>query len=260
MHVKDLNNINEINNLLFNNNINSQLNCILNCFLVDSEIFEKFEEEVYYEECENIYNTDNNNEKDTKIRELFDKLKKDKKPINKIAIINNYKECIDLMNKKNNIQFTFVNEKICEEIGLDKNIYSKCNICLFKINDELFVCFRDEQKIMKVFNMKKYYKLSTNIENIIDVPKNIVNELVSLYEQEKNINDLIDNEIKENSFRNYYIVNKNWLNEYKIFYNFEEIVIKYEEHGYDNENEENSQNNNRINNNNQIYGMKNKKR
>ena len=260
MYVKDLNNINEINNLLFNNNINNQLNYILNCFLVDSEIFEKFEEDVYYEECENIYNTENMNEKDTKIRELFDKLKKDKKTINKISIINDYQECMDLMNKKNNIQFTFVNEKICEEIGLDKNIYAKCNICLFKINDELFVCFRDEQKIMKVFNMKKYYKLSINIENIIDVPKNIVNELVSLYEQEKNINDLIDNEIKENSFRNYYIVNKNWLKEFKIFYNFEEIVIKYEEQSYDNENEENSQNNNGINNNNQIYGMNKKKR
>jgi len=95
-----------------------------------------------------------------------------------------------------------------------------------------------------------------------------------LYEQTKNINDLIDDEIKDNSFKTYYLINKNWLNQYKSFYNFDEIVIQYEGQSYDNENEENSQiNNNSANNNsnnnnqNQIIGLnenkinkKNKKR
>ena len=271
IYINDLNDIKQIENLLFNNNINNQF---INCYLVDSEIFQKFEENVYYEDCENIYYSENMNEKDKKISELYEKIKKDKKSINKFDIINDFQKCTDILNKNSNILFMFVNDKICEEIGLDKKEYEQNNICLFKANDQLFLYFKDKRQIMKVFNMKKYYKLSINIENLIDVPKIIVDELVSLYEQTKNINDLIDNEIKDNSFKTYYLINKNWLNQYKTFYNFDEIVIQYEGQSYDNENEENSQiNNNSANNNsnnnnqNQIIGLnenkinkKNKKR
>ena len=41
------------------------------------------------------------------------------------------------------------------------------------------------------------------------------------------INDLIDNELKINSFHNYYLINKFWLNNYKQFYNYNEIEFKY---------------------------------
>ena len=75
-----------------------------------------------------------------------------------------------------------------------------------------------------------------------------------LYEESKKINDSIDEEIKENNFDNYYIINKNWLNQYKNYYNYNEIILKYEVKEsaieYEEDSKQNNNNNNKNNYNN----------
>ena len=154
-----------------------------------------------------------------------------------MKVINNYQECYDIINENNDIQFMFVNEKFCAGIGLNKENIDEPNICVFKANDELFLFFKDKQKIMKVFSINKYYKISINIENLSDVPKNILDDLVTLYNETNEIYNLLNGDIKEHTFNNYYLVNKNWLNKYKEYYNYTELVKKHENKGYQNNNQ-----------------------
>ena len=236
LDINDLNDINQIENII-NNNYG------INCLLMDSEIFGKFKESIYYEDCENLLLLDEGSEKKQKTSELIEKMKKEKKKIdNKMQIINGYEECTNLINKNNDIQFMLIDINFFEVIEIDKNIDDKSNVSVFNVKDGLFLYFKDKKKIMKVFYMNKYFKLNINIEKEIDVPKNIVDDLVLLYEQTRKINDSIDDEIKKNDLKNYYIINKNWLNQYKNYYNYEQIVVKYQEY-YDIENEEVSEQN-----------------
>ena len=275
IYIENLNDFNQIKYLLFNQNNQKS---IINCYLVNSEIFENLGKILYYEDIENINNIDDQKEKDFKINELIEKIKKEKEKINalndnnKLEIIDDYDECYNTIKNDNNIQFMFIDDYFYFTI-VNKKIEKQSNISLFKMNDGLFLFFKDKDKIMKVFEMNKYFKVSIDIEKIIDVPKNIVDDLVNLYEQTKNINELIDNEMKENSLSDYYIINTNWLKEYKRHFNYEEIIIKYEQQIYEYEEDDNNlhvNNNNNINskstNNGVILGLgsqkkgKNKKR
>jgi len=234
--VKDLNDITQIKKVLFDSRGNDLM---IDCFLVDCEIFKKFEEEIYYNDCESI-SLINEESKQEKIEELINRMKlKNKNGIfnNDIKIINGYEECCNLIKSNNDKEFTFVNKKFFDDVNIDKKIYEKSNISLFMANDELFLFFKDKQKIMKVFRTNKYFKLIISIDNLIDVPENIVNNLVSLYMQECKINELITSDMKEHKFENYFLVNRSWLEQYKKYYNYQDIVIKFEMQNTENEEE-----------------------
>ena len=257
IYINDLNDINQIKNLLFYQN---KMQLILNCYLVKSEVFENLEKKIYYEDLEYLYNIEDQKEKDQKIKELIGKMKKEKKDHNdnlnnKLEIINDYQECYNIIKNNPETQFMFIDDNFYFSVCNNKT-EEQSNISLFKMNEGLFIYFKDKDKIMKVFNMNKYFKLNINIEDIIDVPNNVVDDLVILYEQTKHINELIDEEMKEHSSSDYYVINKNWLKEFKQYYNFEEITIQYEQQAYEYEEVDEEQNFN-INNNNQNSENKN---
>ena len=79
IYINDLNDINQIKNLLFYQN---KMQLILNCYLVKSEVFENLEKKIYYEDLEYLYNIEDQKEKDQKIKELIEKMKKEKKDLN----------------------------------------------------------------------------------------------------------------------------------------------------------------------------------
>ena len=111
---------------------------------------------------------------------------------------------------------------------------------------------------MKVVKMNNYYKITVNFGNMVNIPKDILNDLITLYEETKKINELIDDDIKELNFKQYYLINKNWLKQYKQYYNFEEITIKYEEQNYEDYNSD-DKNNNYDNNNKNNFGTRERK-
>ena len=57
------NDINQLNNILFDNN---NMNIIDDCFLIDSDNFQRFKEMIFYDECQEIVNLENGNEEDKK--------------------------------------------------------------------------------------------------------------------------------------------------------------------------------------------------
>ena len=261
VEVQDLNNITQIKNTLFDSNEDE---LAIDCFLVECEIFNKFEEEIYYDECQliSLITEEEEEDKKEKIEELMNKMKsenKEGKYNNDIKIINDYEDCCNLINNNNDIEFTFVNKQFCDDANMDKKLYEKSNLSLFMANDELFLFFKDKQKIMKVFRTNKYFKLNISIENLINVPENIVEDLVSLYIEENKIDKLIAGDMKNNKFENYFLINKEWLNQYKNYYNFQEIVLKYEEQNSEDEEEDKKEVLNHNNNYNSNYNNYNKR-
>ena len=103
IEIQDLKDITQINKILFDSNKTELAN---DCFLVDSEIFNKFEEEIYYNDCESI-TLINEEDREEKIEELINRMKienKNGKFNNDIKIINDYEECYKIKKSNNDIE------------------------------------------------------------------------------------------------------------------------------------------------------------
>ena len=84
-----------------------------------------------------------------------------------------------------------------------------------------------------------------NIGEEVYVPQSIINTLANYYDEQKIINELIDErEIKDNNFESYYLINSQWINDYKEYYNFQDIFLQCE---LNNNEEEQTYNINEIN-------------
>jgi hypothetical protein len=186
--------INQLNNILFSNN---NMNIIDDCFLIDSDNFQKFKEIIFYDDCQEILNLENGNEKDKKNDELMKKMKSKNININlnnEIDIINDYQKYFDKINAKNNITFMFVNQQFCRNINI--NITKESNIFLFKINNELYLFFKDKHQMMQIIKESNYYRInslniSNNNNNLKDnniVNNNIINNVNNINNNNNNLN------------------------------------------------------------------------
>ena len=246
LNIPNLNDISQIQNINYNNKIN--------VILIIPEIFEKIKQNIFYDECLIYLNLDINN-KQQKYNEILQKINENNNQIDisQIQLIKSYDE----FNLVNNEQFMFVNEDFCANIGIDKQYFINSNLFLFKANNEMFLFFADKQKLMKVYGMNQYYKIGKCLGDIIDTPQEIVYNLIDLYKESKKFNEfLTEYELKDSQFKNYYMVNKNWIDQFKQFYNFEDIYIKYEEEYNFEEDDININNNiNENNNNDNLIGL-----
>jgi len=163
----------------------------------------------------------------------------------------NYKEKKIYFSKDFSILFLyFPNENNSLLINL-KLIFnnSNNNIC----NNNLNV---NANNINKNFNeiINNNLNNKVNIGEEVYVPQSIINTLANYYDEQKIINELIDErEIKDNNFESYYLINSQWINDYKEYYNFQDIVLQCE---LNNNEEEQTYNINEIN----SEGNKKKKR
>ena len=243
LNIPDLNDINQIKNLIFNNN---DFNTKINCLLINSENFEQITQDIFYEECQ-VYLNLNNENKEQKYKELLQKININDNKINSehISIIKSYED----FNKNKESFYMFINEVFCDIINIDKSLYINSSIYLFKNNNELYLFFSDKQKIMKIYDRNQYFKISEFLGGMIDTPKDIVDKLIMLCEGISRFDEYLnDNKLSDKNFGNYYLVNKKWLEEYKNFYNYNDIVLKYEEQMY--MDDDNNNNNNNIEQNN----------
>ena len=259
LNMPDLNDINQIKYLLFNNN---DFNTKINCLLINSENFEQITQDIFYEECQ-VYLNLNNENKEQKYKELLQKININDNKINSelISIIKSYEDA----NKNKESFYMLINEVFCDNINIDKSLYINSSIYLFKNNNELYLFFSDKQKIMKIYDRNQYFKISEFLGGMIDTPKDIVDNLIMLCEGISRFDEYLNNnKLSDKNFGNYYLVNKKWLEEYKSFYNYNDIVLKYEEQMYMDDDNNNNNNNIEQNNNNsnpqQIIGLGSKRK
>jgi len=224
-HMHYLNSINQLNEANIQNPYNiNQLNNINNvkiddCFLIDSDNFQKFREIIFYDMCQEILNMENGSEKDKKIDELIKKMKSKNNNYNlnnEIDIINDYQEYFNKTNSKSNITFMLVNQQFCRNINL--NLSKKSNIFLFKNNNELYLFFKDKQHIMKIIKEGNYYRINSlnlannnnkNLNDINKVSNKISNNVNSLNNNSNNINNNNNNGSNNINLNNFSIINNN---------------------------------------------------
>jgi hypothetical protein len=131
------------------------------------------------------------------------------KPINKEKKKPKKKEDNNINNNDNNNLNKIANNNLNINIG---NINSNSNKINYNINN---------------YNSINNNNFDNEINNgeEVDVPKDICDNLAIYYDEQKMINESIDEkEIKDNNFENYYLINKQWINNYKKYYNFEDII------------------------------------
>ena len=249
LNISNLNDISQIHNINFSNKIN--------IILMNSETFDAVGKNILYDECI-LYLNLGMDDKEQKYNELLQKINGNNNMINtnQIKLIKSYDE----YNTNPDAEYMFVNEDFCVNIGMDKQQFINSNLFLFKTNNELFLFFSDKNQLTKVYGMNKYYKISKLMGDMVETEQDIVNNLINLYKETKKFNEyLTDYELKDSSFKNYYIVNKNWMEQYKKYYNFEDICLEYEQKYFDEDDNGNEINNDNINNNinkdNEIIGL-----
>ena len=141
-------------------------------------------------------------------------------------------EIIDYNSYKKN--FTFVNEKILDNLGIKKEEYENKQIQLNKTDKNKFIVTFDNQVSIGIKKEGKQIKiLSINnnfhINNSTDI-KIFFDHLSNIFSLQKNISKSIEeNKIDENKMENYYIINVKWF--YKLIKIFESDEI-YEDDNY----------------------------
>ena len=163
-------------------------------------------------------NPDNLSNKKGQIKSIKQKIEEKKNELMNMEQI----EIIDdqSYNKKD---FTFVNEKILNKLGIKKEEYEKKQIKLNKIGQNKFILIFNNEAAIGIEKEGKQIKIlcennNFHINNFEDI-KIFYDILSNIFEQQKKISKSIEeNKIDENKLENYYIINAKWFNKMiKIF-------------------------------------------
>ena len=217
-------------------------------FIVKGDFFEKVIERIYHTEYNEYINGDAqtkkeiyNNIKD-KESERNDRLK------NLLIDINlSYEECLHL--SKENKPICLINEDFCKAANINRYKYKEYLTFLLIINGHYHLLFRKGNKIIKILKNKQ-----TNYENFWDakeikndnenfikyildsinkgnwkefssfLPSSIIKKLLYIYYNEIYILQKIKEKKFDSNITSFLLINKNWLDSYKKFYNYSEVI------------------------------------
>ena len=207
----------------------------LECYIIDKKYFDDFRSAINFDDIIQLLEPIENINEENKIK---------------------FKEELKKNLKKNDYKFELKNIKIYSELEEIKEVVKNFNSYTF-VNKDLLCSITDiseinlKDKMMKVSKNKNdtclistsnNFILTINIKKIIDEPKNIIKAYKNLYYveditkrvftllylfNEKVLQNKINNKIKnEYDFKTYYLINKEWLDEYKNFFMYDSIIKK----------------------------------
>ena len=217
-------NISQNLDLSDNNNIDKYLSqnklIYQSVYLVEKDKLEYIKKSLNFELYEKYHKTHDNKKKGDIMNNIFNSTNPFDNGNNKIEVISD-----DKINY--NAKYMLVDENFCKSLKILKN------------NSNPFIFFKNQQDfLLYCKNDKKLFILSdfSNYSfNLIECKKykyinNILNNLIKLYNKEKEINNLLKNG-QENKPIECYIINRYWLEEFKKLYNYNVIGQKIEESG-----------------------------
>ena len=141
-----------------------------------------------------------------------------------------------------NKELNIVKEEDLKKKNISKNEYKDKGITYFEINNKNYLFFLDENKLYEIPKknnseqedkqyeeiIKDLEDLNADSEDILSLKNNqnnqlsdnkkksMIKNLILLFSEKKNYYDLFKSNIKkENDLKEYYLINKNWLNIYK---------------------------------------------
>ena len=130
------------------------------------------------------------------------------------------------LNKK---EFYIVDKPFLLNIGFQEKIINNTNILFFEdYTSQKFLFFQNENKILLIHPQNQLKKYIGDINN--DIRKNILICLILLYANEKELNKYILSVIDdEYDLKKYYLVNKKWVDQFKLIFNYKYIFDIFEQ-------------------------------
>ena len=183
---------------------------------------------LFFEQIKELNKIKDKNEYNKKEEDIINKISKNKKDI--ISFIENMNIYIPNEiddDKKNENNYNFINMELLKEINNSKEFFEgleKIETCYYcKNNNEYLILYPKSKKIYRIecsrendsIKLKEYYS-SYNSQNEEDILENSND----LYENEQEIKKLLESPLEKISFpKEYYIVDENWIKEYKDSFN-----------------------------------------
>ena len=205
----------------------------IECYIIDRNSFDNFCSAINFNELKSILNTINEENKNKFKEELNKYLKENPFNFNnsKIKFYSNEKEMKEIINNIDN--YSYVNkELLINGMGLNeteleghliKSSRNENNLSLLFTNNNYIITINEENK-KNLKNENNEYKFLYYVE---DVTKKI---FLLLYFHEKKMKEKIKKKIKNiYNFKKYYLINKDWLKDYKEYFLYDFIIKKLDE-------------------------------
>ena len=201
------------------------------CYIIDKGIFDEFKGAVNYNELTQILEPLTEDNKEKFMKELKEYLKKNPyiPNVDNIKIYSELEEMKEIVNKFSN--FSFVNKELLITamniplLNLEKKNLkvsrNKNNICLASSYNNYTLAIQPKQ------NNQDQNKEFKNLYYVEDLTKKI---FILLFFNEKIIQIKLKKEKKEYyNFKKCYLINNNWIKEYKNFFSYDFVIKKFKE-------------------------------
>ena len=195
-------------------------------YIFDEKTFKKIKNIIYLDDYNKHKNGDNKL-KEKIINKIYQKVKHLKEKRNKYSILS-FQDLF--MIKENKEKIFLINEEFCKGLQniMDlENLDDNNDTNLLRINNEYYLYFNEDNKLVKI-NKEKENLWSIDItDEEYDYYKaesfKIIKNLLLIFYLRNNIKK----RIKEDKFccdANYSLINKAWLDKYKNYYKFNEVI------------------------------------
>ena len=167
---------------------------------------------------------------------------------NEIKIISSIEDVEKLI--QNNIEFLFLNKEFFQDKSNIQGVNTGEGVIFFESENRKYLIFpkeKDKNNVLEISNRNIYSLIQQHLDNISFINQgnnpsnniNIVNlnkahetkemiilkKLILLYAFEKHLIQLINSPIKdEYDINEYYLINKDWINDYKTKFNYQKIT------------------------------------
>ena len=140
-----------------------------------------------------------------------------------------YSKLEDLNNNpETKIELSLVKEEFLFSKSIDIYSYENKNVYLYKIGNKYFLYFQDNE-ILEIPNSSKNTEQTKNAnmkseESLVIKEENILEQMILIYANEKDFDkSLKSNILDKYDTKEFYIINKNWIENYKNQNYFKEI-------------------------------------
>ena len=218
----------------------------LECYIIDKKYFDDFCSRIHYNEISKIL-TKINEETKNKCKDLLRKILEEKNyiPDFKNIIFYSSEESMKQIVKQFN-NYSFLNKELLVDcMGVPEENLKSQTILLSK-NENNFSLFNANENFMLTINVikknqiketdekkeekkeeknNKIQKIKKNIYYVEDITKRI---FTLLYKKDEFFNKKIKKKaVDPYGFKNYYLINKDWLKDYKEYFLYNDIINKF---------------------------------
>ena len=135
---------------------------------------------------------------------------------------------------KNELDYCIIKEDILKALKIDNDLYKDKNVSYFVFDQKHFLLFKDNEVLEIKKNIDEYIVESDEKDDLMikleNSKKSLIKKLILLYANEKNINNMLKSNIKdEYDFNEYYLINKQWIEDFKKKCSYKIISKKLDE-------------------------------